>query len=119
MICFLVSFVYAGLGLLLYFTWKAKTYLINGSFDFKEWRKRNLHRFIYSCLLLLILLSIFKIAPELLEVLKTMIGLSFDVDGDMPEDASPIILGLSIGSFVYGVQKTYSETKTNEQEASS
>jgi len=108
---YLICLLYGLTGLLLYFVWKSSAFLINGKFEFKTWREKNLHRLIYAFIMLSLVLVVFKVQPQMIDVISNSFGISFDVGNDNPEDASPIVLGFAIASFVYRANKTIAAKK--------
>lgn len=108
---YLLCFVYGLTGLLLYFVWKASTYLVNGKFEIKTWKRKNLHRLIYAVVFLALILIVFNVQPQLIDIISKSFGISFDIGQEKPENASPIVLGFVVASFVYRANKTIQSKK--------
>lgn len=111
LITFLSSFALGLLGLLIYFTVKALYYIRTGKFSFTLWKKENLVKFVYSIILLFLLLLLFTLSPESKEFLLGILGIDLNLDSNVYKNLAPEILGAALGSFVCRAKKEVKEEK--------
>jgi heme/copper-type cytochrome/quinol oxidase subunit 2 len=110
---FLINLTLALLGMIIYFLWKARNYMGDGSFCWKKWKKENLHRLIYSAILLLVIVTAMTLAPETAKVLQ-MIGIDIRIDDQVDPNAAPLVVGYMLSSLVMGASKSIVHFKSNK-----
>jgi hypothetical protein len=108
---FLFSLGLSSLGLFIYFIWKAKRYIMTGRFNFAIWREENLHKFIYSFILLSFMMLLLTISPASKDILFNLLGVNFNVDGFNHENSAPELLGALVGAFVYSLDSDIRKEK--------
>lgn len=92
-------------GIILGLLWKARNYLLDGTFNLTILIKENLSKAIWALLVVVLLNFVFVYFPESIDFIN-FLGINLDTQQDISKNLSPVLLGLIILYSVYDGQKT-------------